>query len=429
MADIQQVYRLFSPAPLCEGQDNLYVDLDPVRGSAGLLRSMARKIRFSDQPTCQVIAGHRGSGKSTELWRLAGELTTPKNDQDSKYAVVTLRALEVLDPNDVDVPELIPAVVRQVAETLRAEPYKIELKPGYFQQLLPRLKGALQTEIELTGADLATPLGTIGLAVKNSPDARAEVRKTLEPHTGTLLQAANDVIGQAVAALAMQGRMGLVVIVDDLDKMIARPHVAAGCTTTEYLFVHRSAQLTGLDCHTVYSIPIELAYSSQGPTISSRYGGTLHMVPMTKVTAPPPERVPYEDGITLLAEVVRARAEAAGAGLDDLFETDRLRELILFTGGQPTELMTMTREAIIAEGLPIGAPGIKRCKTEAERGYRRLLMKEHQALLREVAETGQVTRSDTTEPILRDLLASRTILLYRNDDEWYDLNPAARDLV
>jgi len=428
MADMQKVYKLFSPAPLGKGQDALYVDLDQVRGSAGLIGRMARKTRLSDQPGCQVITGHRGSGKSTELWRLGRELTQPENGQDAKYAVVTLCALDALDPNDVDVPELLLAVVRQVAETLREEPYGIELKPAYFDTLWSRIKDALGAELDLTGGDLTTPLGRIGLAVKSSPDARATVRKALEPHTATLLKAANDVVGQAVAALDKQGRKGLVVIVDDLDKMITRPH-DAGCPTTEYLFVHRSAQLTGLNCHTVYSIPIEIAYSSMEPTIRSRYGGALHVVPMTRVTGRPPDRAPHCEGIERLKEVVRARAEAAGADLRDLFEDGKMRDLILFTGGQPTELMTMTREAIVAEGLPIGEAGIKRCRTEAERKYRRLVRKEHMAVLRQVAKTGQVVRSDETEPILRELLASRTVLLYMNDDEWYDLNPAARDLA
>ena len=429
MADMKRVYKLFDPAPLGDDRADLYVNLDSVRGSAGLVRRMAQKIRLSDPPTCQVIAGHRGSGKSTELWRLGRELTHPEDAKDSTYAVVTLRALDVLDPNDVDVPELILAIVQQVAATLGGAPYRIKLRPGYFQELLPRLKKALGTEVEITGGDLVTPLGRIGVAVKNSPDARSEVRKALEPHTGTLLQAANDFFGEAALAVEKEGKAGLVVIVDDLDKMITRPHTEAGCPTTEYLFVHRSAQLTGLACHMVYSIPIELAYSCHEPTIRQRYGGVIHMVPMTKVTTPPPDRAPYEEGITLLTDLVGKRAEAAGAALDDLFQDGTLREMILFSGGQPSELMTMIREAMIADGLPIGQAGLRRCITESERGYARLLMEEHKPLLKEAAETGNVTRSNETEPLLRDLLQNRTVLLYMNDDEWYDVNPAARGVV
>ncbi len=220
MADIRAVYRQFSPAPLGAGQENLYVDLDDVRGNAGLVRRMAEKIRLSDEPVYQVITGYRGSGKSTELWRLTRELTEPQDQDHQKYEVVTLRAVEVLDP-----------------------------------------------------------------------------------------------------------------------------------------------------------------------------------------------------------------AEAAGAKLADVFEVGVLRELILFTGGQPTELMTMTREAIVAEGLPVGTAGLARCRKEAERGYARNVLEEHKPLLKRVAETGQVPRSTDTEPVLRDLLASRTVLLYRNDEEWYDLNPAVRHLV
>ncbi len=427
MADIRKVYRQFSPAPLGPGQEPLYVDLDDVRGNAGLVRGMADKIRLSDESVYQVITGHRGSGKSTELWRLARELTTPQNPDDPGYAVVTLRAIEALDPNDVDVPDLILAIVRQIAATLRDE-HHINLKPAHFVQLLSRIKKALGTEIDVSGAELAAPLARISFAVRNSPDARAEVRKVLEPRTGNLLEAANEVIGQAILELGKRGLAGLVVMVDDLDKMTTRSH-ETGCPTTEYLFVHRSAQLTGLRCHMVYSIPVELAYSNQEPTIRARYGGALHVVPMTKVTTRPPSRQPHEPGIEKLTEVVRVRAEAAGAQLADLFEDGALRELILFTGGQPTEVMTMTREAIVAEGLPIGAAGLARSRKEAERAYARNVLEEFKPVLKQVADRGSVTRSVETEPILRDLLASRTVLLYRNDEEWYDLNPAVRHLI
>ena len=68
----QRVYREFSPEPLPpDRQTDLYVDLDEVRGKMDAVSRLERTIRFAEgKPTCQVLAGHRGSGKSTELLRL-----------------------------------------------------------------------------------------------------------------------------------------------------------------------------------------------------------------------------------------------------------------------------------------------------------------------------------------------------------------------
>jgi hypothetical protein len=70
MSDLlKPIYAAFTPAPLHKGQDDLYVDLDSVRGDSSVIDRMKLKILLSDEPSCQVITGHRGSGKSTELWK------------------------------------------------------------------------------------------------------------------------------------------------------------------------------------------------------------------------------------------------------------------------------------------------------------------------------------------------------------------------
>ena len=129
-------------------------------------------------------------------------------------------------------------------------------------------------------------------------------------------------------------------------------------------------------------------------------------------------------------EMITARLTHAGATESDLFENNRVRdELIKLTGGQPTELMTLIREAIVTEGLPIGAKGVKRVRQEAMRSYRRQLMESHMPLLQEAHTTGQIKRTETNEKLLRELLESRALLLYRNDEEWYDINPAIEPLL
>ena len=71
----QEIYAIFDPVPLRDDQQDLFTNLDDVRGHSSFVELMARKIRFvTNPPTCQILAGHKGSGKSTELWQLSRAL-------------------------------------------------------------------------------------------------------------------------------------------------------------------------------------------------------------------------------------------------------------------------------------------------------------------------------------------------------------------
>lgn len=419
---IRQVYQAFSLGPLTPEQQNLYVNLDDVRGNADVRRRLAEKIRLSAESTCQVLAGHRGSGKSTELRMLQRDLETAGSD-GRRYFVVLCEADEDIDRNDVDFPEVLIAIVRQMAADLQNRE-EIPLLPSYFKRLGERLKGVLKSEFSFEGVEFAKGLLTISGAIKSSPDARQEIRKLLEPDTSNWLLAANDVIGQAVQALQKKGYADLVILVDDLDKMILRPHEKAGCPTTEYLFVHRAAQLTAFKCHMLYTMPLSLAYSHQEQNIKSLYGGHVPVIPMTKIATQPPKTKPYAPGIDKFRQMIAARLKSVDAAAVNVFESDDVcNELINLSGGQPTALMTLVREAIIAHGLPIDSASLERARNEGRRDFARLLREEHRPLLEEVRRSGKIARTEKNEILFRELLESRAILQYVNDDEWYGVNP------
>jgi len=182
---LQKIYSVFAPSPLRLDQQAMYVNLDDVRGDPGMVRGMAQKIQLSDEPTCQVLTGHRGSGKSTELGRLCKDLESPIGGE-AGYFVVRVQADDELDRNDIDFPEVLIAIVRQMAAQLR-ERKVMELKPGYFRDRWERLKKLALSEVSFEGLDLETGMATVSTTVKNSPDARLKVREVLEPDTNNWL--------------------------------------------------------------------------------------------------------------------------------------------------------------------------------------------------------------------------------------------------
>ncbi|HEY3782843.1 MAG TPA: hypothetical protein VGL56_17300 [Fimbriimonadaceae bacterium] len=417
--DEVRIYKQFDPAPLTPGDNELYVDLDNVRGETHIVKKFARRIRLSrNSNTVQILAGHRGSGKSTELRRLQENLQS----ENPRYFVVYVEADEDIEGNDVDFPEVLIAIVRQMADQLRKRA-KIELKPGYFKDRAYRLKGLLGSEVDFEKVDLGTGLLKISAAIKNSPDARLEVRRLLEPDTSNWLEAANEVIGQAVTELRRQGFEGLVIIVDDLDKMILKPH-AAGCTTAEYLFIHREAQLRAFNSHMVYTMPIALAYSTQEQNIENLYGGRVPVVPMVKIMTRPPDQTRYEDGFEKFRDLVRRRLSRAGVKAEQVFDSkDTLDQLIELSAGQPRELVILIREAIVSSDLPICKEAVERAEREGRWAFERQLNGDHWPVIDEVRLKGEFSRTNDNDAAIRDLLDSRALLQYVNADEWYDVNP------
>lgn len=418
---LQRLYQVFSTGPLTSKDQDLYVELDPARGSTGVVQRLAKQIRLSAEPTCQVLTGHKGSGKSTELRKLQAEME--QTDRSEKpYFVVFCEADEDIDRNDVDFPEVLIAILRQTATQLKKR-LGISLKPSYLKDRLERLKGLLTSEVDLKQLDIGVGLLKLSGQIKNSPEARLEIRKCLEPDTNNWITAANDIFSQAALELNKKNYRGLVVIVDDLDKMVLREQPEAKCSTQEHLFVNRGPQLRALNCHVIYTMPIELAYSHLVSTLESTYGGLIPVIPMTKIASRPPRSKPYIAGLDCFRKVLAARLRKAGATKKDVFKGDARERIIQISGGQPTELMTLMREALVTHGLPIDKDAVERARREGMRAYARLLREEHWPLLMQVKATGNITRSLENEAALRELLQSRSILLYMNDDEWYGLNP------
>lgn len=428
-ATLKQIYGAFSPAPLTAEQHTLYVELDQVRGQgdAPVVRQLEQKVRLADGPTCQVLTGHRGSGKSTELRRLQHHLETEK-EGDDRYFVVLVQADEHMDRNDVDFPDVLIAIIREVAAQFE-DRLQVTLKPGLFRSRLEQLKDFLTGDVELDQLTLSHGMAKLSAKIKHSPNARRDIRKLLEADSDNWLKAANDILGEAILALTQKNHAGLVVVVDGLDKMILRPHEDAKCLTTEYLFVHRAGQLAAFQCHVVYSMPLELVYSQHENRIKGLYGGSVPVVPMTKLTHEPPESKPYKKGIDSFREIIQVRLRSVGATEKEVFKTTAVaNKLVKLSGGQPDELVRMIREAIITDGLPIATKALSRCEEDVRRTFRRMFRLDHWPILEEVRQTGQFVRTKDNDDAIRELLESRAILQYRNGDEWYGLNPAIQDL-
>jgi hypothetical protein len=415
--NIKSIYRVFEPEPLSIDDIDLYVPLDDVRGSSGLVSKLSKTIRYSANPTCQLLAGHIGSGKSTELRRLQQDLEGGKE----KFFTVFCTILQDIDVEDTDFPDILIGILRQAAYQLN-DRCKIKLKPGYFKQRWDELKNVLGGDVSFTGVDLSVGLANISAVIKSSPNTRLEIRKRLEPKLNTWIEAAKDVISKAVLELKKKGFASLVIIADDMDKLSVERRQDIDGSTAERLFIHRYAQLTALNCHVVYTIPLSLAYSCKERDIASLYNLTAPpVVPMTKVVDENGTR--FEAGFEKFRDVISKRLKKAGAK-ESIFESEEVKDRIIeYSAGQPRVLMTLIRDSIIEADLPITLSAVENVARKIVQSYARQLREEHWTIIRQVKKDHALKRSQKNDSLCMELLANRAILQYLNEKEWYGLNP------
>jgi hypothetical protein len=410
---IKKIYQAFDPSPLEANETDLYVDLDEVRGSTGLVKKLAQTIKLSETTTTQLLAGHIGSGKSTELRLLQKQL------QDDGYFVVFCQVLEDIDERDADFPDVLLSMMRQMASQVK-ERGKIELKPSYFQQRFEEVNELFKSKVDLT--NLINGLFNLSSAIKNSPDTRKKIREIFEPKTNDWLRAANDIIGKAVLELSKKGRSDLVIIVDDLDKVSVEKSKEQQSSVAERLFLNRHAQLTGFQCHIVYTLPLPLVYSCRERDIASLYKlDAPPVVPMTKVVGKDGRK--YKKGFDKFISMIQKRIDKTKA-TTRVFENNGIRDKIIkYSAGQPRQLMILIREAIIAGSLPVKEEHIENIARKIRHSYERQLRQEHWSIIKQVKRDKRLERNDSNDSLCMELLANRAILYYLNEDQWYGLNP------
>lgn len=399
-----------------------YIDFSSVRGCK-IVEELQRTIsRISpDDPTCQLFTGHIGCGKSTELQRLKSELEL------AGFHVVYFESSQDLDMADIDVSDILLSVARQVSASL--ETIGIKVKPGYFANLFRDIGDFLQTPIDLSAqAELSLGIAKISAKTKDSPQLRNQLRQYLEPRTNSILQAINEeVLDKAVEQLKLRGHKGLVVIIDNLDRVDMRP-LASGRSQPEYLFIDRGEQLRRLRCHVVYTIPLSLIFSNEYETLKNRLGGGIAPKVLPMVLVRQRDGQDYEPGMSLLRQLVLARAfpEFPWNGrlelITELFDKqETLNRLCRVSGGHIRNLLGLLYSCLQRQDPPFS----RDCLEAVIKDYRDDLLlaidEEEWEMLYEVLHQQSLRGESDYQRLLRSMF----VFEYRDPQgRWFGISPA-----
>lgn len=417
-----------------------YIDFASVRGGK-IIEALGRTItRLSpNKPTCQLFTGHIGCGKSTELLRLKTEL------EQQEFHVVYFDSTQDLDIGDVDVTDIMLAIAREVSTSL--EKIKIYLQPQGFKALLKEAAEFLQTPVEVIGKakipgggtitastegkiefSLPLEIGSITAKTKASPKLRDRLRKYLEPRTNNILQAINEeLLIPATETLKQQGKTGLVVIIDSLDRVDPRPKTSER-SQQQYLFIDRGDQLRQLKCHVVYSIPLALMFSNEYEALKNRLGGGVPAKVLPMVPVQFRDGRDYQEGLALLRQMVLARAfpdvdshQRLNLVIEVFDSPETLDRLCRVSGGHVRNLLGLLYRCIQEEDPPLSLNCVENVIREYRDGLLLAIDNEEWEMLHQVVQQQSVSGEAGHQTLLRSLF----VFEYQDrQGRWFGINPA-----
>ena len=437
-----QFYRATNPSKtlnINNPQDaKYYIDFSEVRGGQ-VIDELFTGITWADEFTCNLFTGHIGCGKSTELLCLKQKL------EAVDFIVVYFEADEDLDMGDIEISDILLAIARRVSQTL--EGIRQQNPENRLKGLLQKTKELLLTKIEIdvegkipgvgdfgigineqndVNVTLSTVIGKIKAKTKQDTNLANRLRGYLEPKTQGILEVLNEGLFEPVNdELKRQGKGGLVVIIDNLDRLI---NVKKPSQTLQpnYIFAQRGSDLSRLSCHLVYTMPLALRYSDDYPLVKQKFKSNPIVLPMV----PPKLRNGEENtmGMNLLRQMVLARAypdlskEDRLAKITEVFDDIKtLDALCIASGGHVRNLLIILNGWIRQEKtLPLSLNGLNKVLTVELSEQTQGITADEWELLRKVKAEKNVSGDFYYEKLIRNLL----VYEYRDSQgSWYDVNP------
>jgi hypothetical protein len=225
--------------------------------------------------------------------------------------------------------------------------------------------------------------------------------------------------------LKQQGKTGLVVIVDNLDRVESRDK-PWGRPQPEYLFVDRGEQLRQLNCHVIYTMPLGLMFSNELNGLTSRFGVDPKVLPMVPVKLR--DGSECGEGMALLRQMVLARAfpdvepEQRLSLITTVFDcAETLDHLCRGSGGHVRELLRLLNDWIKKNReLPLSRKELENVIRSRRNQMTLAITDDEWDLLRQVQERKQVSGDDGYRVLIRSMF----VYEYRDSEgSWFEVNP------
>ncbi|NUM78326.1 AAA family ATPase [candidate division KSB1 bacterium] len=419
--NLDEAYHACHPETPLEPNDGRYVDLTPVRGGQNLAEVITRRIRRTPPPAShkQLLTGHRGCGKSTELKQLQAKL------EAENFFVVYFDVESVLDLGDLNYLDVLLAMARAVSEAASDAKLNIpqvllkNLDKWFAERILSQEKmrdveGTLKAEfaVEPTVPLLTRFLLACTGQIRSGSTRKLEIRQTLERELRVFIERLNELVDAVQVRLQKKGRNSLVLIVDGLEKMHYKI-LSEGQSSHSHLFAEHAEQLKAPHCHIIYTVPISLLFNLN---LGDAFAET-DVIPMVKISEPDGV-TPCTAGREALQQVISKRVEIASI----FTNASIVMQLIEASGGSVRDLLRLVRFACDESDTKINAGQAESAILRLAREYDRLVKDDDLSLLADISRARRVSGNEAAGRFLHH----RIVLEYVNGERWADVHPAVR---
>jgi hypothetical protein len=418
---------------------------EPIYEDSGMedpVAKLKRHISWSGEAeSIQMFSGFRGTGKTTELYRLKKELE--KDD----YLVLYADALEYLNPSEeIDIVTMLLSIAGAFGEQLEKVGIS-RMNESYWKRFTNYLQN---TTIEAEGltikADASSPVEKLLGGVKGSLDMKAALRTTpsfrqklhsfLEGRLHELKRELNAFIEEAVKATrdAKGESLQIVFIFDQFEQLRgSRTNEMEVIHSVENLFKNHFPQLELPYVHAVYTVPPWLRFVLNGNSIEDN----IHTLPCLRLWSHhDKERTPDEHGLQVLRHAISKRI--GSEIIDRIFapedgKSNLIDLLIQMSGGHFRDLIRLFREVVTLvtsdASLPVNSTIVRKAIQNIRNQYLPIADNDKE-WLRKIADLKDLCMPDDSPETVGRIsrfLDSHHVLYLKNGDDWYDIHPLIRE--
>lgn len=413
-------YNRCNPDEPLDPGDERNVDIDEETTEARGIRwvdALAEKIELSDAPATVFFSGLRGTGKSTELRRLAQRL---ERTDRAHLLPVHINAEDVLDLSaTVDVPDILIAIVQGV-DTAVLKKEKSSSKPLTESRPQRLWHWLTQTNVAVDSAGVDSSGAQVVLGFKTTPSRRQVMREYVAARMTTFIQMVHQELEELRDRAKKLGYSGIVVLLDSLEKL-------RGVSTT-WRDVLESAESIFKDGAPYLDLPVHVLYTVP-PAVLLRVNIPVEFLPMIKLFDRKGKKA--EAGFSAAREILRKRIP--DNHMNEIFGAQnrehRAAQIIQWSGGYPREMIRLLQICVqkpdLDEALFLRLMGM------AGDIYRRTVVESAYPVLAKIAvERADLRIFDEGQRELFDVLLQNNIILrYQNDVTWVDVHPAVKDMA
>lgn len=414
---LEELDRWYVSLDAWSGRDGRERQLRGVNAEAGLVNHILLAANTPSARSTQLFSGFRGTGKSTELGRVARRLQA-----EGGFVVLRVNATDFRDMVSAPTREELAIVLGagMLQEAAKAVELGVEQAAGGWGDRLYAALARVKIDVGVKPVEFG-PF-QIQAQLKEGSEFHRKLHDTARGRPDALRDFLHGLVAEVAMACHRQNAQ-LVLLVDGLEKFRVGANRAADVyQAMADLFFEEAVLLRLPGAHVVYTVPPYLTFLNPG--VGHEYRGSATVLASVKIHDPPPDRGAYDEGMQALGELLGRRVD-----LDRLFGPLReplTRRLAHASGGHVRDLLLLVREllpACFSQGLPAD----ERALDEAIRrmaNTRSTLFKESRTLLEQVASSGSLrdlSRGDLGA--LATAMDQYLVLSYANGESWYDVHP------